>query len=41
VGEFFAGVPEMNALADRAPGFIWRFVGDPSPGEPWPDDPLM
>ncbi|WP_067814018.1 DUF3291 domain-containing protein [Nocardia inohanensis] len=26
VAEFFAGLDEINALADRSPGFVWRLT---------------
>ena len=26
--EFVAALPEINALAEAAPGFVWRLVGD-------------
>jgi hypothetical protein len=28
VAEFVAAIPEINALADAAPGFVWRLVDD-------------
>jgi hypothetical protein len=28
VAEFVAAIPKINALADAAPGFVWRLVDD-------------
>jgi Domain of unknown function (DUF3291) len=28
VAEFIDALPEINALADKSPGFVWRLVGD-------------
>ncbi|MFF2729126.1 DUF3291 domain-containing protein [Streptomyces sp. NPDC058008] len=28
LADFVAQLPEINALADRAPGFVWRMVDD-------------
>jgi Domain of unknown function (DUF3291) len=28
IAEFIDALPEINALADAAPGFVWRLVGD-------------
>ncbi len=28
MAEFVAALPEINALAEKAPGFVWRLVGD-------------
>jgi len=28
LADFFAALPEINALADASPGFVWRLVGD-------------
>ena len=40
--DFMAALDPVNALADEAPGFIWRLVGDGNDAvdiDPVPDDP--
>ncbi len=32
VADFVAGIDPINALAEEAPGFVWRYVGDDSAG---------
>jgi heme-degrading monooxygenase HmoA len=40
MAEFVEGVPLMNDLADRSPGFIWRLTGENGDGTIWaPADP--
>lgn len=39
VADFFARLDEMNALAERSPGFVWRLKSDtPEQGIPLGDD---
>lgn len=39
--DFFDAIEMINALADKAPGFLWRFVEAKScEPSPWPDDVL-
>ncbi len=28
LAEFVAALPEINALAEKSPGFVWRLIGD-------------
>ncbi|QJB70833.1 DUF3291 domain-containing protein [Parasphingorhabdus halotolerans] len=40
--DFMAALDPVNALADKAPGFIWRLMGDGNDAvdiDPIPDDP--
>ena len=44
VAEFIGALDEVNALADAAPGFCWRFQtedGNAIAERPFPDDDLM
>lgn len=42
---FVSRLDELNHLADRAPGFVWRHVADDADDStsirPYPDDPLV
>ena len=44
MAEFVAQLDEINALAERSPGFVWRLVGagnDATSLRPFPDDNFM
>ena len=44
MGEFVANLPAINALADQAPGFVWRLQtedGDATAVRPYPDERLL
>lgn len=32
MADFFARVDEINTLAERSPGFVWRWTDEPPPG---------
>jgi hypothetical protein len=34
LADFVAGIEPINAVAERAPGFVWRHVEDVTPGDP-------
>ena len=40
MADFFANIDRVNALADVAPGFVWRMKGDP-PVNPFGDNTLV
>jgi hypothetical protein len=40
LAEFLAATDRINALADRAPGFVWRHPSGHVCAEPWTGDPL-
>ncbi len=44
MAEFVAQLDEINALAERSPGFVWRLVGtgnDATSLRPFPDDRVI
>jgi hypothetical protein len=44
IAEFVAALDEINALADAAPGFVWRFQtadGDATSVRPYADDRII
>ena len=44
MAEFVARLPEINALAERSPGFIWRFQtedGDATAVRPYEDTRIL
>src|SRR2546426_6022537 len=44
MAEFVTRLPEINALADQSPGFVWRLQtedGNATAIRPYPDDSLM
>ncbi|HKX27005.1 MAG TPA: DUF3291 domain-containing protein [Blastocatellia bacterium] len=44
MAEFVASLDEINALADRSPGFVWRFQtaeGDATALRPYDDDRIL
>jgi len=44
VAEFMEALDEVNALADRSPGFVWRFQtdeGNATAERPFPDDTIL
>ena len=44
IADFVANLDRVNALADGAPGFVWRLVGEGDNAtdiQPKPDDPLF
>lgn len=44
IADFVAALDEINALADAAPGFIWRFqteTGDATAVRPYADDRII
>jgi hypothetical protein len=44
LADFVAGLPEINALAEASPGFIWRFTSadgdDATAARPYEDDQI-
>jgi len=40
MADFFASIDRINALAEAAPGFVWRLKGDP-PVNPFGDNALV
>ena len=45
LADFMAGLPKINAVADTAPGFVWRLVdddgGDATSLRPFGDDVIV
>ncbi len=43
IADFVAQLAPINALADRAPGFVWRLQSDSGNATDiaWPDDPFV
>ena len=44
IADFVANLDRINAIADTAPGFVWRLVGEGNNAtdiQPRPDDPLF
>jgi hypothetical protein len=44
VAEFMEALDEVNALAERSPGFVWRFQteeGNATAERPFPDDTIL
>ncbi len=44
MADFMAGLPEINALAENTPGFVWRLmddVGDATSIRPFDDDAII